>query len=43
MGEPRRELTESEVRTLLGGLNPVQQEAVLHVDGPLLVLSLIHI
>jgi hypothetical protein len=39
MGEPRRELAESEVRTLLGGLNPVQQEAVLHVDGPLLVLA----
>jgi DNA helicase II / ATP-dependent DNA helicase PcrA len=39
MGEPRRELAESEIRLLLGGLNPVQQEAVLHVDGPLLVLA----
>jgi DNA helicase-2/ATP-dependent DNA helicase PcrA len=28
-----------EIAALLAGLNPVQREAVLHVDGPLLVLA----
>ncbi|HSD28406.1 MAG TPA: UvrD-helicase domain-containing protein, partial [Vicinamibacteria bacterium] len=28
-----------DVAALLAGLNPVQREAVLHVDGPLLVLA----
>ena len=39
MGETRPELEAAEIRGLLAGLNPVQQEAVLHVDGPLLVLA----
>jgi DNA helicase-2/ATP-dependent DNA helicase PcrA len=39
MDEPREVLDEPDARALLAGLNPVQQEAVLHVDGPLLVLA----
>jgi len=37
--EPRDPLERADVLALLAGLNPVQREAVLHVDGPLLVLA----
>jgi DNA helicase-2/ATP-dependent DNA helicase PcrA len=39
MVEPRDLHDQPAVAALLAGLNPVQQEAVLHVDGPLLVLA----
>ena len=39
MVEPRDGHDQPDVEALLAGLNPVQQEAVVHVDGPLLVLA----
>jgi DNA helicase-2/ATP-dependent DNA helicase PcrA len=39
MPEPRDPLERADVAALLAGLNPVQREAVLHVDGPLLILA----
>jgi DNA helicase-2/ATP-dependent DNA helicase PcrA len=39
MAEPRDSLDEPGVARLLAGLNPVQREAVVHVDGPLLILA----
>jgi DNA helicase-2/ATP-dependent DNA helicase PcrA len=39
MSEPRDPTGPPDVGALLAGLNPVQREAVLHVDGPLLVLA----
>ncbi len=39
MVEPRDLHDQPDVAASLAGLNPVQQEAVLHVDGPLLVLA----